>query len=755
MIARPLLILVFGWTLAGPVVMGLLLFVGLAPPATAAVEVLTAPNLGLMQGAGRVQAMARQSDGKIIIGGQFNLVNGIPRKNIARLNADGTLDTTWYPAGGADSDVNALAVDGNNNVYVGGYFTTLGGQSRNRLARVTSAGAVDSWYPAGGAIHSQAASTVNALAVDGNNNVYVGGFFTTLGGQSRNGIARVASAGTVDNWYPVNGATYYYCSSYHPYNCYDSSSYVYSLAVDNSNNIYVGGAFNRFGGQSRNRLARATSAGAVDSWYPVGGADPGAYTPGPVTALAVDGNNNVYVGGGFTTLGGQGRNRLARVTSAGAVDSWYPAGGADGSVSALAVDGNNNVYVGGWFTTLGGQGRNRLARVTSAGTVDTWYPAGGADGSVSALAVDGNNVYVGGGFTTLGGQIRITLAALATSRLTVVSVNGGAPPLVQTPFDVTLDLRDSTNQAVPVTTATPVQLTVQTGAGMLGGTTSCTISVGASGCTVTGVTYSLVETGVVLCVAATGGDATEPGDSAAFDVVKATPTINLTRNPNDDTTIGQTVIFTAIVAVTPPTSGTPDGTVTFNDGATVLCANVTLSSGSAACTTSALSLGSHSLTAVYSGDANFTGGTSAPLTHNVNQAPAITSAATTTFTVGQSDSFTVTATGTPAPTISYSGTLPSGVSFTSGTFSGTPAAGTEKAYPLILTASNSVNPTATQSFTLTVQGTDNDGDGYRTPDDCNDNDLAIYPGAPELCDRQDNDCDPVTPETCTLGCPQR
>ena len=38
--------------------------------------------------------------------------------------------------------------------------------------------------------------------------------------------------------------------------------------------------------------------------------------------------------------------------------------------------------------------------------------------------------------------------------------------------------------------------------------------------------------------------------------------------------------------------------------------------------------------------------------------------------------------------------------------------------------------------------------------DCNDNDSAIYPGAPELCDRQDNDCNPVTPETCTLGCPQ-
>lgn len=51
-----------------------------------------------------------------------------------------------------------------------------------------------------------------------------------------------------------------------------------------------------------------------------------------------------------------------------------------------------------------------------------------------------------------------------------------------------------------------------------------------------------------------------------------------------------------------------------------------------------------------------------------------------------------------------------------------------------------------------------DGDGKSAEEgNCNDNDNdhAIYPGAPELCDRQDNDCDPVTPETCTLGCPHR
>ncbi len=94
-------------------------------------------------------------------------------------------------------------------------------------------------------------------------------------------------------------------------------------------------------------------------------------------------------------------------------------------------------------------------------------------------------------------------------------------------------------------------------------------------------------------------------------------------------------------------------------------------------------------------------------TLTVDAAPAITSASSTTFTVGSSGSFTVSSMGNPVSTIAETGSLPAGVSFVAhangtATLSGTPAAGTGGSYPLTITASNGVNPEASQSFTLTV-----------------------------------------------------
>jgi hypothetical protein len=88
------------------------------------------------------------------------------------------------------------------------------------------------------------------------------------------------------------------------------------------------------------------------------------------------------------------------------------------------------------------------------------------------------------------------------------------------------------------------------------------------------------------------------------------------------------------------------------------------------------------------------------LTVSPTQAPAITSASSTTFTEGVAGSFTVTATGSPTPSITESGALPGGVTFIAGILSGTPSA--SGTFPITFTASNGVSPNAVQNFTLTV-----------------------------------------------------
>jgi hypothetical protein len=83
-----------------------------------------------------------QADGKVIIGGQFTTVAGTARNRIARLNADGTLDSTFDP--NANDDVRSTAVQADGKVIIGGFFTTVGGTARNNIARIDNGAATGS-----------------------------------------------------------------------------------------------------------------------------------------------------------------------------------------------------------------------------------------------------------------------------------------------------------------------------------------------------------------------------------------------------------------------------------------------------------------------------------------------------------------------------------------------------------------------------------------------------------------------------------
>lgn len=357
------------------------------------------PNLQLVTN-GWVNAVARLPDGSIVFGGSFDSANGVPRLNIAKLNPDGTLDSAWNPSAGGS--VSALAADGSGNVYVGGQFTSIGGQSRRDLAKLSGSGAVDAnWNPSPSIASFD--DFVAALLVDTSGNVFVGGNFTAIGGQSRSNIAKLSGTG-------VGSADATWNAS--------ASGNVYALATDNGGNVYAGGQFTTCGGQSRSNIAKlsGTGTGAADAnWNPAADAT--------VEALAVDGSGNVFAGGKFTTIGGQTRSNIAKLSGTGtgaANASWNAV--TSGEVVALGVDSSGNVYAGGSFATMGLQLRSNIAKLAGSGSgaADVnWNPS--ANGPVHALAVDSSgNVYAGGQFITLGGQQHLGLGQ--------VSANGTTSP---------------------------------------------------------------------------------------------------------------------------------------------------------------------------------------------------------------------------------------------------------------------------------------------------------------------------------------
>jgi len=174
---------------------------------------------------------------------------------------------------------------------------------------------------------------------------------------------------------------------------------VFSLALS-GNSLYVGGGFSNIGGQTRNRIAALdTGTGNATLWNPNSG--------GNIWSIAISGTT-VYVGGEYlSNIGGQIRTNIAALNaSTGNALSWNPI--PNGRVFAIEVSGNN-LYVGGEFTRIGGVFRNYLASINpSTGLATSWNPNSG--GTVNIISYFGNTLYVGGGFSNMNIRERNGLA---------------------------------------------------------------------------------------------------------------------------------------------------------------------------------------------------------------------------------------------------------------------------------------------------------------------------------------------------------
>ena len=346
------------------------------------------PLTGFPKVRGLVSAVAADGQGGWFIGGTFDSVASLPRRNLVHVRSDLTVDT-WNP--GADGNVAALVLNG-ASLYVGGHFSRIGGQTRNRVAALDAvSGAVTPWNPS---VNAGFPSEIYALAVSGTT-VYAGGFFNTIGGQPRSNIAALdAATGLAKPWTP---------------NAYSS---VLALAVS-GNTIYAGGTFGAIGGQPRHGIAALdATSGAATLWNPNANGD--AYDQ--VHTLAVSGAT-IYAGGSFNSMGGQPRKNIAALdATTGAATAWDPS--ASGIILSLAVSGTT-VYAGGTFDGIGGQPRKNIAALdASTGAAMAWSPD--VDGDVAALLVTGTTVCAGGAFRNVAGEPRNKIAAIdaATGALT-------------------------------------------------------------------------------------------------------------------------------------------------------------------------------------------------------------------------------------------------------------------------------------------------------------------------------------------------
>src|SRR6185369_14420460 len=118
------------------------------------------------------------------------------RNHIARLNSDGTLDSSFLvPGSGVNGDVGSLALQADGKTVIGGVFTSVNGTTRNGIARLNSDGTLDTSFLAAG---SGTNSSVLAIAVQSDGKIVIGGFFTSVNGTTRNGAARLNVDGTLD-----------------------------------------------------------------------------------------------------------------------------------------------------------------------------------------------------------------------------------------------------------------------------------------------------------------------------------------------------------------------------------------------------------------------------------------------------------------------------------------------------------------------------------------------------------------------------
>jgi uncharacterized delta-60 repeat protein len=280
---------------------------------------------------GEVLALALQPDGRILVGGVFRELNGLPRERIARLNADGTPDETFNANTQADGPVNVLRIQPDGGIYLAGNFQSINSVPRNGIARLNSDGTLDEAF----AVTDASRWSVTSLALQPDGKVIVAG--RSIGdGTYYTLLQRCLPDGSLD---PEFFST--------PLQELDRKA----VALQPDGQILVNGRFDSHDGFGH-------FYSGIERLHPDGSLDPGFFADLQVSSLrtiALTARGEILIGGSFRTRPNPLAQPIARLHPDGKVDSTFvprlPLNLENAQIVAIVQQSDGKILLGGILQT--------------------------------------------------------------------------------------------------------------------------------------------------------------------------------------------------------------------------------------------------------------------------------------------------------------------------------------------------------------------------------------------------------------------
>ena len=277
---------------------------------------------------------------------------------------------------------NAIAIQRDGKILVSGIYSDSNAVARRAIIRLDPDGSLDTTFR--GPTQFIDESNQRFLIVQPDNKILVGGTFAAIAGSTFNGIARLLPDGTLDETFNPNPGI-------EPAGCCPQP---YAIAFQSNGDIVVSGYFSKVNGLDRRGLARLHSDGSLDPTFdPI---EPGSASA--VFSIAIQSDDGILVGGGFTLRGEKSSRRIARLLADGSVDLTFNPSDFDsitaGSVRVIVLQPDGQLLVTA-VAAVGPQARS-LFRLREDGSFDTSFDAGILSPAAIAVRPDGRLLIAGG-----------------------------------------------------------------------------------------------------------------------------------------------------------------------------------------------------------------------------------------------------------------------------------------------------------------------------------------------------------------------